>query len=754
MENFYLVVVVILFALAISDLIVGVSNDAINFLNSAVGSRAASKWLIFGCAAMGVLIGATFSTGMMEVARKGVFHPDMFAFSEIMIIFLAVMITDVILLDFFNTFGLPTSTTVSLIFELLGSAVAVSLVKISRLGGTVADLGQYVNTDKALAIISGILVSIIIAFTFGSLIQYLIRLFFTFDYSRLFRYFGSLFGGLAITMISYFMLIKGIDGSSFAGIPVGKGAIPLSRWVNENSTLLMLLSLVFWTAFLQLLYWIFRIDILKVVVLAGTFALAMAFAGNDLVNFIGTPMAGYSSYQAWHAAGSPDPGLMRMDVLLGDVKTPFLFLLFSGAVMIVTLITSRKAKTVVETGINLGRQGEAVERFGSSAIARAIVRSSIRLNRKVKSYLPESVNNFIMNRFSPVEMMDDPNAPAFDKLRAAVNLMVSSILIAFGTSLKLPLSTTYVTFMVAMGSSLADRAWGRDSAVYRISGVFAVVAGWFLTALIAFTVSSIIAWTISIGGMWVIIGLIALALILVIRTHTIFRRRISKTSEEEEMINENDGAVKRVEKCTSQVLKTITGSERIFTLALDSFLNEDIVNLREAMEMERQFDARTKKQKGKIVQTISKMKKVDLDSGYFYIQVVDYQREMAHSLHFMVEPLMEHLANQHKPFTESQANEIRQMISETSGFFNLARQIVMEEKFSAIDDLVSNRLRLFETIYNIEKDQVRRIKEKEVNTRNSLLFFKALAETKNLLLQTVNLLKSHRDFIHANRIIS
>ncbi len=754
MENFYLVVVVILFALAISDLIVGVSNDAINFLNSAVGSRAASKWLIFGCAAMGVLIGATFSTGMMEVARKGVFHPDMFAFSEIMIIFLAVMITDVILLDFFNTFGLPTSTTVSLIFELLGSAVAVSLVKISRLGGTVADLGQYVNTDKALAIISGILVSIIIAFTFGSLIQYLIRLFFTFDYSRLFRYFGSLFGGLAITMISYFMLIKGIDGSSFAGIPVGKGAIPLSRWVNENSTLLMLLSLVFWTAFLQLLYWIFRIDILKVVVLAGTFALAMAFAGNDLVNFIGTPMAGYSSYQAWHAAGSPDPGLMRMDVLLGDVKTPFLFLLFSGAVMIVTLITSRKAKTVVETGINLGRQGEAVERFGSSAIARAIVRSSIRLNRKVKSYLPESGNNFIMNRFSPVEMMDDPNAPAFDKLRAAVNLMVSSILIAFGTSLKLPLSTTYVTFMVAMGSSLADRAWGRDSAVYRISGVFAVVAGWFLTALIAFTVSSIIAWTISIGGMWVIIGLIALALILVIRTHTIFRRRISKTSEEEEMINENDGAVKRVEKCTSQVLKTITGSERIFTLALDSFLNEDIVNLREAMEMERQFDARTKKQKGKIVQTISKMKKVDLDSGYFYIQVVDYQREMAHSLHFMVEPLMEHLANQHKPFTESQANEIRQMISETSGFFNLARQIVMEEKFSAIDDLVSNRLRLFETIYNIEKDQVRRIKEKEVNTRNSLLFFKALAETKNLLLQTVNLLKSHRDFIHANRIIS
>ena len=277
-------------------------------------SRAASKWLIFGCAALGVLIGATFSTGMMEVARKGVFHPDMFAFSEIMVIFLAVMITDVVLLDFFNTFGLPTSTTVSLIFELLGSAVAVSLVKISRLGGTVADLGQYVNTDKALAIISGILVSIIIAFTFGTLIQYLIRLFFTFNYGRLFRYFGSLFGGLAITMISYFMLIKGIDGSSFAGIPVGKEAIPLSSWVNENTMLLLFLSLLFWTAILQLLNWIFRIDILKVVVLAGTFALAMAFAGNDLVNFIGTPMAGYSSYQAWHAAGSPDPGLMKMDV--------------------------------------------------------------------------------------------------------------------------------------------------------------------------------------------------------------------------------------------------------------------------------------------------------------------------------------------------------------------------------------------------------------------------------------------------------
>ena len=357
MENFYLVLVVILFALAISDLIVGVSNDAVNFLNSAIGSKAAPKWLIFTVASIGVLIGATFSNGMMEVARKGIFHPDMFAFSEIMIIFLAVMITDVILLDAFNTFGLPTSTTVSIVFELLGSAVAVSLVKIERAGVSIGEISNYINSDKALAIISGILVSVVIAFTVGSIVQYLTRLFFSFRYEKSIKYFGSIFGGLAITAITYFILIKGMHGSSFAGIELSSGET-VESWVSNNSILLLIYSFIGWSIIMQLLSWFFRIDILKIIVLVGTFALAMAFAGNDLVNFIGVPIAGFKSYQAWVASGSVSPEGFTMEMLKGKVGTPVYMLLASGFIMIVTLITSRKARAVTETEVNLGRQSE------------------------------------------------------------------------------------------------------------------------------------------------------------------------------------------------------------------------------------------------------------------------------------------------------------------------------------------------------------------------------------------------------------
>ncbi len=417
--------------------------------------------------------------------------------------------------------------------------------------------------------------------------------------------------------------------------------------------------------------------------------------------------------------------------------------------MVTTIILSKKARAVTQTEVNLGRQTEGIERFGTSGIARAVVRSSVRLNKRVKRRLPGSFNEFIMNRFHQPEASDDPNAPAFDKLRASVNLMVASSLIAFGTSLKLPLSTTYVTFMVAMGSSLADRAWGRDSAVYRVSGVFAVVGGWFMTAVIAFSVSALMAWLISVGGLPVIAGLIILAVVLVIRTHVIFKRRSVKPQDEEELISEIDGIDKRLEKAKNQALKTLVSSNEIFSSALTSFLQEDLGQMRKSMEMNNQFNAKTKKQKNKIIQTINKIKLVDVDAGYYYIQMVDYQREMAHSIHFMVEPLKEHLENQHKPFNDSQADQIRQLIGETGHFFEMAHNIIKNEKFSEIEELVSGRLKIGETLYRIEKDQVKRIKVKEVNTRNSLLFFKALSETKNLLLQSVNLVKSYRDFISA-----
>jgi phosphate/sulfate permease len=749
MENIYLILVVILFALAVSDLIVGVSNDAVNFLNSAIGSKAAPKWLIYFVAALGILIGSTFSSGMMEVARKGVFHPDMLVFSEIMVIFVAVMITDVILLDAFNTFGLPTSTTVSIVFELLGAAVAVSLVKIKNLGGQLSDLSLYINSGKALAIITGILVSVIIAFTIGSLVQYLVRMLFTFNYGKILRSTGAIFGGFAITVITYFILIKGIDGSSFSSIPVGSKNMPLSEWVNLNSGKLLFISLVGWSLFMQLIMWLFKADVLKIVVLVGTFALAMAFAGNDLVNFIGVPIAGFKSYQAWQASGGIDAGQYSMEMLNGEVATPFIFLIISGLVMIATLIFSKKARSVTETEVNLGRQTEGVERFGSSLLARAIVRNTITFNRKINRMIPEKISQKVNARFESGRSVkiNDPNPPAFDKIRASVNLMVASILIAFGTSLKLPLSTTYVTFMVAMGSSLADRAWDRESAVYRVSGVFAVIGGWFLTALIAFSVSALIAWLISAGGFPVIAGFLLISIAIVIRTHIIFKRRSATSTEDDDLISEKDETDKVALKCRKQVVFTILSSNKIYSLAMDSFSRDDRTHLREALEAKNELNRKTKKNKNKVLETISKMKKVDVDSGHFYVQVIDYQREMAHSLNFITEPLWEHLENQHKPFNESQAEEIRNLVNEIDEFYNFALHIVKENSFDSLEELISKRIQISNLLIEIEKVQIRRIKNNEVNTRNSLLFFNTVAETKNLLLHSINVVKAYRDFV-------
>ncbi len=539
MENFYIIVVVVLFALAISDLVVGVANDAVNFLNSAIGSKAAPKWIIFFMASLGVLIGAAFSNGMMEVARKGIFHPEMFFFSEIMIIFLAVMITDVIMLDAFNSLGMPTSTTVSIVFELLGAAVAVAVVKIKTAGGSAfLELSQYINSEKALAIITGILVSVAIAFTVGAFVQYIARLIFSFNYRGPMKYFGAIYGGLAITAITYFMLVKGISDSSFAEIKVAGGET-ISDWVNHNALKVMLASFIGWTIIMQILNWLFRVKILKVVVLVGTFALAMAFAGNDLVNFIGVPLAGFNSFKAWAGAGAANPDGFTMGVLAGKVDTPEYMLLIAGLVMVITLITSKKARAVIETEVNLGRQSEGTEKFNSSILGRVIVRSTSRFNKNLKKIIPAPLLETINSRFEPSNYVtDDPEPPAFDKIRASVNLVVASILIALGTSLKLPLSTTYVTFMVAMGTSLSDRAWDRDSAVFRISGVMAVIGGWFLTAIIAFTGAATIALLISLGGKFLIFVFITIAIFMVVRTHILFKSRDKKTlAEQEDLID-------------------------------------------------------------------------------------------------------------------------------------------------------------------------------------------------------------------------
>ncbi len=748
MENFYLIIVVILFALAISDLIVGVSNDAVNFLNSAFGSNAAPKWLIFIMAGTGILIGSVFSSGMMEVARKGIFHPEMFVFSEIIVIFLAVMITDVILLDMFNTFSMPTSTTVSIVFELLGSAVTVSLVKISRTGAGLGELSKYINSEKALAIISGILLSVIIAFTIGAIVQYITRVIFTFNYRENMKYFGSLFGGFAITAITYFILIKGISDSAFAGLKLSDGNT-LSEWVANNTGKLLLYSIAFWIILIQLLKWIFNIKVLKITVLIGTFALAMAFAGNDLVNFIGVPIAGYNSYKAWIAAGPVHPGEFSMDMLAGKVETPVIILLITGLIMIVTLIFSKKALSVVNTTVDLARQNEGNERFQSSMVARAMVRGFSQTYNKIKNSFPDYLTEKIHNRFKPAsaEYINPTEPAAFDKIRASVNLLVASVLIAFGTSLKLPLSTTYVTFMVAMGTSLADRAWDRESAVYRLSGVIAVIGGWFLTAIIAFIVTALVAWIISVGGIFTIFIFLFIAFFLITRTHILFKRRQAKKSlEDEDAISEKDGVDKVMEKFKKQVAKSLVMASEIYELSINSFLNEDRSNMKESLALKDNLNIRSKKHKNKVLSTISKIQE-DIDAGHFYVQVVDYQREMAHSLNFLSEPLYEHINNNHKPFVAEQVKELIQLRRYIDDFFNFALQLIKDNRFEQINDLIKQRDDILVYMEKMEIAQIKRIKTNEVNTRNSVLFFNTITETKNMLLHAINLIKSHRDFM-------
>jgi len=749
MEQYYLILIVVLFALAISDLVVGVSNDAVNFLNSAIGSKAAPKWMIFTVASLGILIGATFSSGMMEVARKGIFHPDMFVFSEIMVIFLTVMITDIILLDLFNTFGLPTSTTVSLVFELLGAAVAASVVKIVKAGSSIGELSNYINTEKALAIITGILASVIIAFVVGAIIQYISRIIFSFRLNKTLKYYGALFGGFSIAAMTYFLIIKGLKGTSFIS---DEQVVSLMDHISE----ILLISFIGWSVILQLLYWFFKINIPKVIVLVGTFGLAMAFAGNDLVNFIGVPMAGFQSYNLWVDSGAGSPENFPMGMLKGEVSTPEYMLLIAGIIMVVTLITSRKARGVVATTVDLSRQSEGDERFGSSRLSRIIVRNTINMNKQVRRVLPDSLLKRIDARFEnvpePAPEKGEEKA-SFDTIRAAVNLIVSGILISLGTSMKLPLSTTYVTFMVAMGTSLSDRAWGRDSAVYRISGVFAVVGGWFMTALIAFTLAAIIAGIISVSGNFMVFIFIALAMLLVFKTQIAFRKKAeAKKTEEEEGITETDGTDKVAEKIKKQVISSVVTIIQVFSMSIKSFLDENRGHLREAREIEDTFNRKTKKMKNKISGVIEILQQQDsLEIGHFYVQLVDYLREVHHSLNYLLEPLHEHMENNHKPFIASQIKELKAFIADTNDFMSLTLHVVKEEKFEEIDTIIRQRDELINKLSALERSQIKRIKNKEVNTRNAVLFFNIITETKNLLMNYVNLIKAQRDFFSRDR---
>ncbi len=743
MESIYIFFIAVLFLLAISDLVVGVGNDAVNFLNSAVGSKAAPFKVILTVAGLGILAGTTFSSGMMEIARSGVFYPQNFYFSEIIIIFIAVMIADVILLDTFNSYGLPTSTTVSVIFELLGAAVAISLVKIFNSTGTISDLSQYINSGRALAIISGIMLSVALAFFFGTLIQFVTRLIFSFNYQRNLSKFGAIWGSLAVTSIIYFMLVKGARGASF----MTPGVI---HWLENNTLQLLLFAFAGMAIFLQILLVAFRINILKIIVLTGTFSLAMAFAGNDLVNFIGVPLAGYESIRIFLSDPSLHPDTFRMGFLLEPVKTPTLFLLASGVVMVLTLFFSRKARTVTKTEIDLSRQDAGEERFSPSFLSRGIVRKSIETSKFLQRVIPVRILQFIETQFDTSTYnsgnVQRKDASSFDLLRASVNMFVASILIAIATSIKLPLSTTYVTFMVAMGTSMADRAWGREIAVYRISGVITVIGGWFITAFSAFTLAFLIALFIHWGGTFATVGALLLALLFVIRTQKNHKKFISahKGIETEDAEKFDEESI--LEKCNDQINRVVLSVSKLYFMTMHHLIHENRKELKKVLAEIEKLNYYTKDLKKNIYLTLKKLEGNSVETGHFYVQTLDYMREIAHCLKFISDPVYEHLDNQHPPLIPDQVKDIKQLNEELNSFYSYILNATKKQNFSDLNAILVQQQLILDLIAGMKKNQIKRVRKELVGTRNTLMYLNLLAETKNLILYTVNMVKSHRDF--------
>jgi phosphate/sulfate permease len=578
MDNIYLLILIAITVLAVADIIVGVSNDAINFLNSAIGSKALSLRTIMIVASLGIFIGAVFSSGMMEVARKGIFVPAQFEFGEIMLIFMAVMITDILLLDFFNTLGLPTSTTVSIVFNLLGAAVVMSLIKISHSESeTIADLGNYINTAKAIEIITGILLSVVIAFSVGAFVQWVSRLIFTFNYEKRIKNFGVLFGGVALTAITYFIFLKGLKGTPYYK--------ELKSILDGNEIYIIIGSFVFWTLFSFIFEKLTKKTVLLVVIAIGTFGLALAFSGNDLVNFIGVPMAAYHSYEAWIAGGMDST--MSMAVLEKKVPAEPVLLFIAGTIMVLTLWFSKKAKTVAETEISLSRQGETHEKFEPNRISRAIVKVTSQLSSYFSAIVPSSISESLSKSFEKPNFTMTKNqsieAPAFDMIRASVNLMVAGVLIAIATSMKLPLSTTYVTFMVAMGTSLADRAWGRESAVYRVAGVLNVIGGWFGTAIGAFIAAGIVVFLINFNAIVIIPILLLLTVILLYRNYKFHKTKSTKTIDEDSLSEAEGSSVQGViHESAKNISKVVKRTNKIYSNTIDGLAKQELSLLKKS----------------------------------------------------------------------------------------------------------------------------------------------------------------------------
>ena len=743
----YILMLVALAVLAIVDLVVGVSNDAVNFLNSAIGSKAISVRNIMIIASLGVFFGAITSSGMMEVARKGIFNPSMFMFQDIMFIFMAVMITDILLLDIFNSLGMPTSTTVSIVFELLGAAVCISLIKISANDAqSFNDIWSYINHETATKIIFGILLSVVVAFSVGAIVQFTSRMIYSFNFEKRATYISALFGGFAITAITYFIIIKGMKGTPFYGNVKGL--------IEGNTIAIIAGSFVIWSIISQILISAFKINVLKLIIGIGTFSLAMAFSGNDLVNFVGVPIAAWNSYQALNNPLINTLGLsadaFSMGVLAKKVPSNIWLLLVAGAIMVVTLWTSSKAQNVIKTGIDLSRQGEGHEKFQPTPLSRVVVRTAMTINKGISFIFPKAMLNFVDSKFQKpvIELPKDKTyeLPAFDMVRASVNLIVAGILISIATSMKLPLSTTYVTFMVAMGTSLADRAWGRESAVYRVAGVINVIGGWFLTAITAFLAAALVAYLIS----WdmVMIPILLAVVALLIGRNTVLHRKKSKEVKKQEYIERAESITINgvIEESADHISGVANRVNKLYTNVVDDLARHDLNKLRKTDKHVGKLNDEIDSLKDGVFYFIKSLDETSVQASRFYIMVLGYLQDVAQSISYISRASYKHVNNNHKNLKKGQLNDLKQIDEELSDLLVKVAGVFEKRTFDSLGEILIEKQELFKNVSLSIENQVARIRTDETSPKNTTLYFSLLLETKDLISALMNLLNTYEEF--------
>ncbi len=719
----YYIIIGILVILALLDLIVGVANDAVNFLNSAIGSRAASFRVILIVASVGIMLGASFSAGMMQVARSGIFNPAFFSFEQVMIIFAAVMITDVLLLDMYNSLGLPTSTTVSLVFELLGASFIVSLIHMAQQDMALSELANAINYSSAITIVSSIFLSVGLAFVAGTTLQFLFRVAFSFRLKKSTERFGAVFCGLSFSMIIYFLLIKGAEGSALI-------SNDSAEWINDHSSILILLAFLGSTTIFFALQRLNVVNPLKIVVLAGTFALAMAFAGNDLVNFIGVSVGAVTAFQAWSQSGVA-AGDFNMAILATEIETPTWFLLAAGVIMIITLWKNAKARKVTETEVSLGRQDDGDESFTPNFVSRALVGGSLYMGRGLGILMPKSWSGFIERRMRPLKPgKKRKNRRSFDLLRAAVNLLVASTLIAYGTSKHLPLSTTFVTFMVAMGSSLADRAWGLDSAVYRVAGVLTVIGSWFVTALVAFASAGIMAAIFFFTGVWGIMGFFVLAIVGLVRSHVLFQRR--KEEGNVALPREDRNSVHEFIRDSSvYAIKNIKSVSLILDHSLNLLVDPKTSDKVEIQRERARLKAFHQKITPRILRVVRKMGETNISAGRYNISLFDHAQDLFQSSELIYDSVVHHRKNLHAMPSGKLRQELHDLRSGVSSYLRSIRNQIRHPKDSIA--LKSAYEQVNTQIEQVLNSHVLAIQKGEVGHRLALLQTKVLLETQDLV---------------------